>query len=72
MFVVKYDDGRNDHQSYKSVYFNYNLRVSYYKVRLFLAMQVRVMAAWMKSQTFISSAQSRPRDICVSDVYEGN
>ena len=41
----------------------------YYRVRLFLAMQVRVMAACMESQSFIRSAQSRSRDsTCVSDV----
>ena len=67
-FVVKNDDGKNDHRSYKSIYFNYFL-ISYYRVRLFLAMQVRVMAACMESQSFIRSAQSRPRDgTCVSDV----
>ena len=34
-------------------------------------MQVRVMAACMESQSFIRSAQSRPRDgRGVSDVYE--
>ena len=68
MFVVKNDDGKNDHKSYNSIYFNYFL-ISYYRVRLFLAMQVRVMAACMESQSFIRSAQSRPRDgTCVSDV----
>ena len=68
MFVVKDDDGKNDHRSYKSIYFNYFL-ISYYRVRLFLAMQVRVMAACMESQSFIRSAQSRPRDgTCVSYV----
>ena len=68
MFVVKNDDGKNDHRSYNSIYFNYFL-ISYYRVRLFLAMQVRVMAACMESQSFIRSAQSRPRDgTCVSDV----
>ena len=44
MFVVKDDDGKNDHRSYKSIYFRYFL-ISYYRVRLFLAMQVRVMVA---------------------------
>ena len=69
MFVVKDNNEKNDHESYKSVYFNYFL-ISYYKMRLFLAMQVRVMAACMELQSFIRSAQSRPRDgTCVSDVY---
>ena len=69
MFVVKNDDGKNDHKSYKSIYFNYFL-ISYYRVKLFLAMQVRVMAACMESQSNIRSAQSRPRDgRGVSDVY---
>ena len=61
MFVVKNDDGKNDHKRYKYIYFNY-LLMSYYRVRLFLAMQVRVMAACMESQSNIRSAQSRPRD----------
>ena len=69
MFVVKNDDGKNDHKRYKSIYFNYFL-ISYYRVKLFLAMQVRVMAACMESQSNIRSAQSRPRDgRGVSDVY---
>ena len=39
-------------------------------MKLFLAMQVRVMAACMESQSNIRSAQSRPRDgRGVSDVY---
>ena len=68
MFVVKNDDGKNDHKRYKYIYFNYFL-ISYYRVRLFLAMQVRVMAACMESQSNIRSAQSRPRDgRGVSDV----
>ena len=68
MFVVKNDNGKNDHKRYKSIYFNYFL-ISYYRVRLFLAMQVRVMAACMESQSNIRSAQSRPRDgRGVSDV----
>ena len=68
VFVVKDDDGKNAHKSYKPIYFNYFL-ISYYRVRLFLAMQVRVMAACMESQSFIRSAQSRPRDgTCISDV----
>ena len=68
MFVVKNDDGKNDHKRYKSIYFNYFL-ISYYRVRLFLAMQVRVMAACMESQSNIRSAQSRKRDgRGVSDV----
>ena len=68
MFVVKNDDGNNYHKSYKSIYFNYFL-TCYYRVRLFLAMQVRVMAACMESQSNIRSAQSRPRDgRGVSDV----
>ena len=42
----------------------------YYRVKLFLAMQVRVMAACMESQSNIRSAQSRSRDRRgVSDVY---
>ena len=52
MFVAKNDDGKNDHRSYKSIYFNYFL-ISYYRVRLFLTMQVRVMAACMESQSII-------------------
>ena len=72
MFVVKNDDGKNDHKRYKSVYFNYFL-TSYYRVKLFLAMQVRVMAACMESQSNIRSAQFRPRDgRGVSDVYAFN
>ena len=72
MFVVKNDDGKNDHKRYKSIYFNYFL-ISYYRVRLFLAMQVRVMAACMESQSNIRSAQSRPRDgRGASDVCESN
>ena len=59
--LLKNDDGKNDHKIYKSIYFNYFL-ISYYRVRLFLAMQVRVMAACMESQSNIRSAQSRPRD----------
>ena len=55
-------------KSYKSIYFNYFL-ISYYRVKLSLAMQVRVMAACMESQSNIRSAQSRPRDgRGVSDV----
>ena len=57
MFVVKDDDGKNDHKSYKSIYFNYFLICSN-RVKLFLAMQVRVMAACMESQSNIRSAQS--------------
>ena len=68
MFVVKDDNGRNDHTSYKSIYFNYFL-ISYYRVRLFLAMQVRVMAACMESQADIlectASAQSGRREMTV-------
>ena len=68
MLVVKDDDGKNDHKSYKSIYFNYFLICSN-RVKLFLAMQVRVMAACMESQSNIRSAQSRPRDgKGVSDV----
>ena len=68
MFVVKNDDGKNDHKRYKYIYFNHFL-TCYYRVRLFLAMQVRVMAACMESQSNIRSAQSRPRDgRGVSDV----
>ena len=69
MFVVKNDNGRNDHKRYKAIYFNYFL-ISYYRVKLFLAMQGRVMAACMESQSNIRSAQSRSRDgRGVSDVY---
>ena len=70
MFVVKDDDGKSDHKSYKSIYFNYFL-ICTNRVKLFLAMQVRVMAAYMESQNNIRSAQSRPRgrrgisDVCV-------
>ena len=68
MFVVKDDDGKNDHKRYKYIYFNYFLICSN-RVKLFLAMQVRVMAACMESQSNIRSAQSRPRDgRGVSDV----
>ena len=67
MFVVKDDDGKNDYKRYKSIYFNYFL-ISYYRVRLFLAMQVRV-AAWMESQADIlectASAQSGRREVTV-------
>ena len=70
MFVVKNDDGKNEHKRYKSIYFNHFL-TCYYRVRLFLAMQVRVMAACMESQSNIRSAQSRPRDgRGVSDVCD--
>ena len=68
MFVVTNDDGKNDHKSYNSTYFNYFL-ISYYRVRLFLAMQVRVMAACMESQADIlectASAQSGRREVTV-------
>ena len=68
MFVVKDDDGKNDYRSYKSIYFN-NFLISYYRVRLFLAMQVRVMAACMESQADIlectASAQSGRREVTV-------
>ena len=68
MFVVKNDDGKNDHRSYNSIYFNYFL-IIYYRVRLFLAMQVRVMAAFMESQADIlectASAQSGRREVMV-------
>ena len=68
MFVVKNDDGKNDHKRYKSIYFNYFL-TCYYRVRLFLAMQVRVMAACMESQADIlectASAQSGRREVTV-------
>ena len=68
MFVVKDDDRKNDHRSYKSIYLNYFL-ISYYRVRLFLAMQVRVMAACMESQADIlectASAQSGRREVTV-------
>ena len=68
MFVIKDDDRKNDYKSYKSIYFNYFLICSN-RVKLFLAMQVRVMAACMESQCNISSAQSMPRDgRGVSDV----
>ena len=74
MFVVKDNDGKNDHKSYKSIYFNYFLICSN-RVKLFLAMQVRVMAACMESQAGIlecaASAQSGRREVTVffSDVY---
>ena len=69
MFVVKDDDWKNDYKSYKSIYFNYFLICSN-RVDLFLAMQVRVMAACMESQSNIRSAQSRPRDgRGVSDLW---
>ena len=68
MFVVKDDDGKNDHKSYKSIYFNYFLICSN-RVKLFLAMQVRVMAACMESQADIlecaASAQSGRREVTV-------
>ena len=68
MFVVKNDDGKNDHKRYKSICFNYFL-TCYYRVRLFLAMQVRVMAACMESQADIlectASAQSGRREVTV-------
>ena len=67
MFVVK-DDGKNDHNSYKYIYFNYFLICSN-RVKLFLAMQVRVMAACMESQADIlectASAQSGRREVAV-------
>ena len=70
MFIVKNDDRKNDHRRYKSIYFNYFL-TCYYRVRLFLAMQVRVMAACMESQSNMGSAQSRSRDgRGVSDVCD--
>ena len=68
MFVVKNDNGKNDHKRYKSIYFNHFL-TCYYRVRLFLAMQVRVMAACMESQADIlectASAQSGRREVTV-------
>ena len=68
MFVVKNDDGGNDHKRYKSIYVNYFL-TCYYRVRLFLAMQVRVMAACMESQADIlectANAQSGRREVMV-------
>ena len=68
MFVVKDDDGMNDHRRYKSIYFNYFL-ISYYRVKQFLAMQVRAMAACMKSQTDVlkctASAQSGRWEVTV-------
>ena len=68
VFVVKNDDRRNDHKRYKSIYFNYFF-TCYYRVRLFLAMQVRVMAACMESQADIlectASAQSSRREVTV-------
>ena len=70
MFVVKNDDGRNDDKRYKSIYFNYFFTY-YYRVRLFLAMQVRVMAACMESQADIlectASAQSGRREVMVRE-----
>ena len=75
MSVVKDDNGKNDHESYKCVYFSYIL-ISHYRVRLFLAMQVRVMAACMESQAdileYTASAQSGRKEVTVcffSDVY---
>ena len=53
MFFVRDHDGKNDHKSYKSIYFNYFLICSY-RVKLFLAMQVTVMAACMESQADMS------------------
>ena len=73
MFIVKNDDGKNDHKRHKSIYFNYFL-ISYYRVRLFLAMQVRVMAACMESQADIlectASAQSGRGEVtvCISPM----
>ena len=73
MFVVKNVDGRNDHKRYKSIYFNYYF-TCYYRVRLFLAMHVRVMAACMESQADIlectASAQScrRALTVCFSPM----
>ena len=68
MFIVTDDDGKNDHKSYNSIYFNYFL-ISYYRVRLFLAMQVRVMASCMESHTdtleSTASAQSGRREVTV-------
>ena len=68
MFIVKDDNGKNDHRSYKSIYFNYFL-ISYYRVMMFLAMQVRVMVACMESQADIlectASAQSGRREMTV-------
>ena len=68
MFVVKDYDGKNDHKSYKSIYFNYFLICSN-RVKLFLAMQVRVMAVCMESQADIlectASAQSGRREVTV-------
>ena len=68
LIVVKDDAGQNDHKRYKSIYFNYFL-LSYYRVRLFLAMKVRVMAACMDSQADIlecsASAQSGRREVMV-------
>ena len=52
MFIVKDDDGKYDHKSYKSIYLNYFL-TCYYQVRLFLTMQVRVLTACMESQVGI-------------------
>ena len=68
MYFVKDDDWKNDHESYKSVYFIHFL-ICFYWVRLFLAMQVRVMAACMESQTdileYTASAQSGRREVTV-------
>ena len=68
MFIVKDDNGKNDHRSYISIYFNYFL-ISYYRVMMSLAMQVRVMAACMESQADIlectASAQSGRREMTV-------
>ena len=60
--------GRMIIKAIKSIYFNYFLICSN-RVKLFLAMQVGVMAACMESQSNAGSAQSRPRDgRGVSDV----
>ena len=73
VFVVKNDDGKNDHKRYKSIYFRHFL-TCYYRVSLFLAMQVRVMAACMESQADIlectASAQSGRREgtVCFSPM----
>ena len=64
MFVVKNDDGRNDHTRYKSIYFNYFF-TCYYRVRLFLAMQVRVMAACMESQADILECTATLEFYCI-------
>ena len=44
MCLLLKDDGKNDHVSYRYIYLNYFV-ISYYRMRVFLAVQVRAMAA---------------------------